>query len=222
MAGYEKCKVNPEDEKFVEKFEGLHPDFKKDLFLEEVTKEQVYRYIVFTFDIESPYVIKFKDWAQRRRATAKAARFPKSGTSYSKEAETIILGKNRNVNQLFIRYLFLQNDVDFLRYQSYQFLYFKQIRASMEADYDNPGHYDKLKKNIDVLASELKSLEGMIFHGNESKELKKSLYDFASKISLDFKPEDRALKLENGEIVVDESPYPDDYQPEEMRFIGDE
>lgn len=222
MLTYFRCKADPNAPDFVRKFEELHPEFKEDLFFEKVSRRSFFSYIVLTYDIESPLVIKYKDWAARRRETAKLSAFPKEGIHYTKEVENIILAKNKRANKMMLRYMFLQSDVEFLQFQSYQSLFYRQIKESIEKDFDNPSSYEKLKKNIDVLTIEIRSLQQTIFSGDESKELKKALYDFVSKITLDFRPEDRALKLESGEPVVDESPYPKDYVVDKMTFNNDE
>lgn len=221
MNGFEKCKVNPEDPGFVKKFKELHPDFQQPLFLDKVPEKSVLTYIVLTFDIESPYVIAHKDWAHRRRITAEKAGFPKDGVKFVREAENIILGKVQSVDRFILRYLFLQNNIKFLKYQSYQFLFYKQIGESMIGTFDNPGNYDKLKNNIDTLAREMEALQHSIFHGDETDQLKDALYGFVSEISMDFTPEDRVEKVENGETPVDELPYKG-YEPGEMRFLDDE
>jgi len=222
LDGCDKCKVDPTISGFVERFISLHKDMSTDLFLGEVNRDDVFKYIILTYDVKSPYVLKYKEWAQRRRETAKESGFPTKEGKYIPEAERIILGKNQNVNKLIIRYLFLQNDIDFIRYQSYQALYFKQIKDSLEKDFEKPSDYDKLKQNIDILADELKSLQNAIFFGDETGELKKALYDFAGKISTDFRPEDVAKRLNEEKPIVDEEPYPKDYKVSDLKFIGDE
>ena len=221
MILFSKCKVNPGEEGFVEKFKSLHPDFMEPLELQEVKEKNFFAYVVATYDIESPFVIKYGDWAQRRRETAKAAGLPMRGTRYLEEAEDIILGKNPVTNRIIARYLFLQNDIDFIKYQTYQALYYQQVKLSLGADFDNPGHYDKLKENIDKLSTDIKSLQTAIFHGDETKEMKMALYDFVAKISLDIRPEDIAERKLKGEDVVDDGPYPG-YVTGKMTFIGDE
>ena len=143
------------------------------------------------------------------------------GTRYLEEAEDIILGKNPVTNRVIARYLFLQNDVDFIKYQTYQALYYQQVKQSLGANFDNPGHYDKLKENIDNLSTDIKSLQTAIFHGDETKEMKMALYDFVAKISLDIRPEDIAERKLKGEDLVDDEPYPR-YQVDKMTFLNDE
>jgi hypothetical protein len=223
MSPYKLCKVDPDSPGFEKEFEALHPDFKDDLFLGKTSRNSVFRYIVLMYDVESPYLIKYRDITTRRMQSARDCSFPKNGIEYDPEAEKVILGKNPRVNKIALRYMFLQNDIDFLQYQSYQIMLYKQLKNTLEADYDDPSKYTKLKNSIDELSAELKRLQTVIFHGDESKDMRKSLYDFASKINLDFRPEHRAQRIEKGEPVVDVSPYPDDYDGEqELTFNNDE
>lgn len=223
MSQYRLCKVDPNSPDFVKNFEDLHPDFREDLYLGKVSRYSVFRYVVLMYDVESPYVIKYKDITTRRMQVAKDCNFPRNGIEYDPEAERVVLGKNQRTNKVALRYMFLQNDIDFLQYQSYQIMYYKQLKNTLEADYDDPAKYTKLKNSIDELSGELKKLQTIIFHGDESKEMRKALYDFASKINLDFRPEHRGKRIENGEKAVDASPYPKDYDGEQkLTFNGDE
>lgn len=222
MSPYGKCKVDPESSDFVKQFEDLHPDFKEELFLEQVNKSSVYRYVVLMYDVESPYVIKYNDLTTRRMQVARNCNFPRNGIEYHPEAERLVLGRNTRVNKVALRYMFLQNDIDFMQFQSYQAMYYKQLKTTFDADYDDPSKYTKLKKNIDELSKELKGLQTAIFHGEDNSNMKKALYDFASKINLDFRPEHRAKRVEDGKKAVDESPYPKDYEVEDLTFNNDE
>ena len=213
--------IDPDKPGFVKELEGLHPDFREELFV-KIPKDVVFKYIIITYDVESPYVIKYNDWATRRREAAKAAGFPKNGKHYTDESEKIILGKVSTVNTVLLRYIFLQNDIDFIKYLTKQVAYSRQVRLSIEQLYEDPRKYDQLQNNIDKLSDEIKLLRKSIFHGDETRDLMKSLYDFTQKISLNFRPEDVANKKENGEDIVDNKPYPDGYDVDEMKFLGDE
>ena len=200
----------------------LHPDFLEPLGLKEVSAESFFTYVVLTYDIESPYVLKYNDWAQRRRETAKASNFKVVRGEYVEEVEQIILGKNERINKIMLRYMFLQNDIEFIQFNSYQALYFRQSMDAMFTTYKQPSHYDSLKKNIDILASEIRRKQKEIFNGTETISLKRSLYEFVSNLTYDFKPEDIAEKIENALPIVDVTPYPKDYIPKKMTFNGDE
>ncbi len=222
MSLYVKCKADPVGDNFVENFKNLHPDFRKDLSFVKVNERSFFTYVVLTYDIESPFVIRFRDWAQRRRETAKLCRFPEEGGRYTDEVEEIILGQNNATNKIILRYLFIQADLDFINYQTYQALFYRQTIAAMNTSFDNPAHYDKIKNNIDTLTMDIKSLQTAIFHGDETKEMKRALYDFVGQMSLDIRPEDIAERKLKGEELVDETPYPTDYKVDKLTFADDE
>lgn len=222
MSLYAKCKADPTDANFVDNFKKLHPEFRENLGFNIVSEKSFFVYVVLTYDIESPFVIRYRDWAQRRRESAKLCNFPKEDDKYHPEVEDIILGMNRKANKIILNYLFLQSDLDFINYQSYQSLFYRQSLAAMETTFDNPGHYDKLKNNIDELSRDIKQLQTAIFQGDETKELRKALYDYVMQMSLDIRPEDIAERKHKGEPIVDEPPYPNGYDVDKMRFIGDE
>ena len=220
MNDYSKCKVDPSAHDFVDRFKQLHPDFQVDLELKEVKESSLFTYVVLTYDIYSPYVERYKNWAHRRRETARASGFKVNGTKYLKEAEEIIVGRSDVVNKIIVRYLFLQNDLEFIKFQSYQSLYFRQIEASMSTRTLTPSELKTLKGNIDALSSEIKDLQKLIFSGDESKNLLMAIYDFAANITYDFRPEDIAEKKESEEEIVNENPYKR-YKPDDLVYLDD-
>ena len=223
MDDYSKCKVDPSAPDFVDRFKQLHPDFREFLLLSDVSESSLFTYIVLTYDIHSPFVEKYKDWALRRRETAKAAGFKVVKGEYVKEAESIIIGRSSSINRIIVRYLFLQNDLEFVKFQSYQALYYRQVVESMSSSSIKPADSAKLRSNIDELSGEIKALQKSIFSGNESKNMLMALYDFVANITYDFRPEQIADKKEKGEEVVDDLPYGKRHKKtEKLVFLDDE
>jgi len=222
MSDYSKCKADPSADDFVDRFKQLHPDFKEFLFLSDVSEKSLFTYIVLTFDIQSPFVQKYKDWVSRRRETAKESGFRVERGKYLKEVESIIMGRIVSVNKVIVRYLFIQNDLDFIRLQGYQSLYYGQILQSMSSASVKPADSAKLRTNIEELSGEIKILEKSIFSGDESKNMLMALYDFVANITYDFRPEDIADKKDKGEEIVDEIPYGKKYKLDKLVFLDDE
>lgn len=215
------CLVDIEGEDIVGKFKALHPKLNRPFELKMVSDESVVKYIVAMYDISSPFVRQYFDLRERRNHVAKYADFPKKGGHYIEEVEDIVAGKNSIANDLIVRYMFCQADIDFIQLQTYQHMYYDQVKATVGNAFEKPGDFEKLKKNIDSLTSDIKRLQRSVFEGNEIKNLRNWLYNFVENISTDFRPEDRAERLQNGEEVVDHNPY-GDYQPNELKFLGDE
>ena len=116
---FSRCLADPNSGSFVAAFEKLHEDFSGGIVLKAMPLESFYKYIVCAYDKESPIATSVREWAQCRRDSAKEANFPISGKRYSKEAEDIILGNNIDANHFIARYLFLQNDVDFINLRAH-------------------------------------------------------------------------------------------------------
>jgi len=222
MDDYSKCKADPSADDFVDRFKQLHSDFREPFFLSKVPRKSILTYIVLTYDIHSPYVIKYKDWVLRRRETAKASGFKIYYGKYLEDVENIILGKTDATNKIIVRYLFLQNDMEFVKLQSYQSLYYGQIVSSMNPAGLKPMDSAKLRSNIEELSVEIKVLEKAIFYGNETKDMLLALYNFVGNITYNFRPEEIAEKKGKGEEIVDESPYKDKYKPEKLGFLDNE
>lgn len=217
---FDNCLVDIEGEDFVEQFRSLHRDLNVSFGVNGISDESIIKYIVASYDISSPFVVQYSDWAQRRRETGIFAQFPTKGREWIEEAENIVRGRNQEVNQVAIRYMFLQNNLEFIQLMSYQKMLEDQVHALHGGSYGKPSEYDKLKQNIDNLTKDIKQLQRYVFSGEEWKEWRNALYNFVSVIRTDISPEDVADKLQKGEPVVDDVPYPN-YEPEELRFIDD-
>ena len=63
MDDYSKCKVDPSAPDFVDRFKQLHPDLSADFLLKKVSEKSLFTFIVLTYDMNSPFVEKYKDKA---------------------------------------------------------------------------------------------------------------------------------------------------------------
>lgn len=206
---------------FVKKFRSLHNDLDLEFGVSGISDKSIIKYIVSTYDMNSPFVIDFVNYAQRRKQTTKFANFPTEGNRWTLEADKIIMGNNLVVNRVVVRYLFLQGNLHFIRLNLYQALLFKQSIMIVQGGGDKPGDLEKLEKNVDGLTEKIEMLQKMVFHGDETDEYRKALYSFAENIRTDITPEDRADKLLKGEPIVDDVPFPG-YEVEQMHFLDDE
>ena len=224
MDSFSNCLIDVEGKDFEEEFKALHSEMDRPVKITGISSQKLIKYIVSTYDINSPFVGKYKSWGQRRWETAKYAGFPKKrGTNkYTDEAEKVIYGLNDGANQLILWYLVCMNNMDFMRLQAKEAAYFSQVKTSIDGGYGKPNEDNKLQSNIDSLAQEIKALQLLVFSGKEESErLSELLYNFAFTVSVDFRPEDRAERIQHGKPVVDEPAY-GQYEPDVLRFIDDE
>ena len=158
----------------------------------------------------------------KKRESALAANLPKDENGYFHEdCDKIIFCQNNVVNRLILRYLYLMHDRMFQTYVIYNEMYLNQSAELMRYDFAQPAHAKAAKENLDVLGKDIEELEYKIFSGEETKKMKDLLYEESVNIFNDLRPEKIAIRLEKGLPAVDFNPY-GDYQPEKMRFMGDE
>ncbi len=218
---FRNCLIDLDGEGIVGKFKALHSELNRPFGLKKISESSLVRYIVAAYDKNSPYMQQHFDLVQRRRYSAKYAQFPVEEDQYVEEAEEILEGKNDVVNDLITRYLFCQHDLEFINLQAYQNMHFVQTRIAMGHLLDKPSDFDKLKSNIEALSNDIQEKRALVSNNEESDTLLRRIYGFAESISTDFRPEDRAKRVEQGEPVVDENPY-GDYEPSSLRFLDDE
>ena len=219
--------VRRSDAEIVENFTSLHPDFLE--FIEEreddtpLTAPQIIKYIVSCYDKESPLVNAYKKrWSIKKKECAIFARLPKDDEGkFDESADQLIFCQNEVINRVILRYLYLIHDRDWQTYVIYNEMYLHQSSELIKYDYQQPRHAKIAKENLDTLNTDIEALEYKIFSGEETKKLKDMLYEQASNMLNDLRPEKYVERLEKGLPVVDFNPY-GKYVKEEMEFLGDE
>jgi hypothetical protein len=100
-------------------------------------------------------------------------------------------------------------------------MYLHQSTELIAYNYTQPSHAATAKQNLDTLNKDIETLEFKIFSGEETKKLKDMLYEEASNMLNDLRPEKIVERLEKGLSAVDYNPY-GNYVKEPMTFLGDE
>lgn len=217
------------DGEVVNQFAALHPDL--DLFvknredkLTSLQTVQIIRYIVACYDKESPLVDAYrKRWLIKKRESAIVADFPKNDDGhFSEGADKVIFCKNKIINKVILRYLYLQHNRLFQTYVIYNEMYLHQSEELMRYDFAQPAHAKAAKENLDTIDKDIQELELKIFSGEEISKMKELLYEESTSTFNDLRPESIAVRIEKGLPVVDYNPYGKNYKPAEMSFMGDE
>lgn len=217
------------DGEVVKEFATLHPDLdiwvqKREDKLTTLPTFQIIRYIVACYDKESPLVDAYKKrWIIKKRESAIVADFPKNSDGhFSKEADEVIFCRNKVINKVVLRYLYLQHNRLFQTYVIYNEMYLHQSEELIRYDFANPTHAKAAKENLDTLDKDIQELELKIFSGDETNKMKELLYEESTGTFNDLRPESIVSRLEKGLTAVDYNPYGKNYKPEEMVFMGDE
>jgi len=217
------------DEEIVRQFTVLHPDLdlfvkKREDGLSSLKTVQIIKYIVACYDKESPLIDAYKKrWVIKKRESAIVAGFDKNSDGhFSEEADRVIFCKNKIINKVVLRYLYLQHNRLFQTYVIYNEMYLNQSEELIRYDFSQPSHAKAAKENLDTLDKDIQELELKIFGGEETSKLKELLYEESVGTLNDLRPESIVVRLEKGQPAVDYNPYGKDYKPEKMVFMGDE
>lgn len=219
--------LSMKDEAVVKNFAALHPIFKDwvDKRSDEIKLEtpKIIRYVVACYDKESPVVSAYKKrWMVKKRESAIVAGFPQTeGGKFTKDADSVIFCQNNVINRVILRYLYLLHDRLYQTYVIYNEMYLHQSAELMRYDFAQPAHAKAAKENLDTLGRDIEEVEYKIFSGEETKVMKDLLYEESTNLFNELRPERIAIRLEEGKKAVDYSPY-GNYEPEKMKFLGDE
>jgi len=226
---FNKCLVDIEEpDKEIElSFSKLHESFAKwinergdDLKLPVVS---IIKYIVSCYDPESRIVKDNKmRWTVKKK---EAARF--SGImalvnkGFEEDVQQVLYCKNKIINQLIIRYIFIHHDRDAMMYAIYNEMLVNQGAQLLDFNY-SPAEAKTAKGNIEETQADIIKLEHKMFSGDDVNALKNVLQEMSAEFMVaELRPESLVTKYERGEEIV-ESPYGPDYEVDKMRFLGDD
>ena len=158
---------------------------------------------------------EFPFYPQRKLEIARAVKLF-SSQKPSRTVENMLIGKNRKVNNMIIRYLTLFNDPDLLMLISYYNIYIELNKQSLSGDFDK-----NTIANIEKVNGSIKELTESVFGGKDETELRQELYHSIEKQSLGIRPEEVAEAFSKGEKPIEDfNPYSGKYLPEELKYLG--
>lgn len=227
---FNKCLVDVEesDEEIKAAFGKLHESFLK--WIDErddglkIPTIPVIKYIVSCYDPESRIVKdNNKRWTIKKK---EAARFSGvmalANRGFEEDVSQILYCKNRVINILILRYVFLLHSRDALMYGIYNEMLINQGAQLLAFDFKTPAEVATAKVNIELIQSDIVRLEHKMFSGDDVNELKNVLHEMSAEFMVsELRPESLVTKYEKGEEIV-ASPYGPDYEIDKMRFLGDD
>jgi len=201
-----KCLYDPK--KDLEKLYKDVPEF--DVDIDELDKDSVTRFVILTYDFESPIRKEYSKLSERKAVAAQYAGFKlKNNGKFAKEVEGMVVGqypKTGDINAMIVKYIMLYNDPDLLALEVYYHMLEQDtthVLGSLKAD---PKSRKEQIKNIKDLSRLIEDLTAKQFGGRDSQELIRELYRNIETVRERLMPEYIADKLEKGEEVGDD-PY---------------
>jgi hypothetical protein len=204
---------DPKSSDFLDRLEK-YEEFQFDI--DKLDKQKLCVYIALMCDPQSDIRKSFSHYPSRKREAALCAGFNlKKDNKFPEHLEDVLVGQNRDFNRACIKYLSFAYNPNFTRLNIYQQL---QNAALLNAILATDS------KSLDLaekLTERLKKEEEFIFGGDEVLKMRESLYEEAALRELDFKPEDIAHRLSEGEDLSEYNRYGKDYKVDDLKFKGD-
>ena len=162
--------------------------------------EKVFRYIVYTYDQKSPFVLQIDDLIQRKKESVQAAGFIPQNNSFAPEVKTMLNCQNEKINKMIIRYCRLQGK-DFTNLMASQEAFYQinvQLLSNIKSDTDDAVEVAKKKAALDKAADEfnerLDEKARRFLTQETAQELHDSLWSLAEDeaLNISISPEDYA------------------------------
>jgi len=163
---------DPTKDVSLEKLKSNHVDFQADLGDLNKQRKKLIRFIILQYDLNTPLRLEYNDYFKRKANAALLAGFKRNKQSgkFKESVADAMVGKNDAVNGMIIRYLMNFYNEDYLQLILY-WEYLGQLGRNMLNDL-SPQKINV----IDNMRKAISSLTEKIFGGDESVELKQSLY----------------------------------------------
>lgn len=186
----------------------------------KIPVNDILRYLILVYDVQSPAQREVRDYYQRKRTCAQHVGFPVTPDGkWREDAMAILIGTDEWFNSLMSRYLSL------LALPEYTLLIaFLELLARRTKKIFDGLEDDKTHTIINSLTDKIKELTNKIFGSGEVDEIqqaRRALYAQAEADRTQMRPEDVVnLMNETGGLPASWG-YGDDYEVEQITFIGD-
>jgi energy-converting hydrogenase A subunit M len=160
--------------------------------------ERVIRYVVYSFDRNSP-LTTIDDVLERRFEAIKLAGFDLN-KGIPAEVDMFVKSLNSDINNMVIRYCIIQSNTDYMVLVTYEDALFKELARLLNFDTDDEDNVEKKKEIIDnivKLRTQINSIRSDMLSNNVDMFLSKSLTDFSEAKRIDLSPEAYAKMLKS-------------------------
>jgi hypothetical protein len=188
-----------------------------------VEKIKVARFICLISDKNSPLRFSEPDWYKRKYTAAIIAGFSIKKGTFSSEAESIIVGENKAVNETMVSYIASYGMPSYMLLMSYTAL----MAFEAQKIFNGKGTKDS-SKIVDNASNRIQELTRDFFQSGDVDEYSKvcqTLYSRIEKERERLKPEEIIKILEDtGDLPEDFNPHGTEYKidlAKDMIFIGD-
>jgi hypothetical protein len=218
---FASCLYNPSRADFVKKITSGVPDFKK-YSKDHEDHEKVFKWVVYTYDRQSPMVKEIPELMVRKGEAAVYAGYATNEDGqFDEEVEGFLLGKNEDINNLIVSYVSRFADPHYIMLVASWNLLLDNTRKLLSGK-SSRDTYDTIKK----ITSDIEDMTRSVFSSgteqDEALELKKALYSRVENDRLKLNHENIMKYVsENGALPKGFNPYGETYEVDKLVFLGD-
>jgi len=179
-----------------------------DIKLPKLGINKVLRYIIYLYDINSPFHSVEVTGGRRKGEAAKLAGFEMDKTTkkYSDEVINMMVGKNEKINRMIIKYCLFFYIPRYAKLSVLLDAYEKTLKLLQIADEKEAKTKDILA-NLNTMEKEMDSIMEEIFASDGSQELNRTMYRMIEEEDLELSPELITKRIGEGKNSVDINPY---------------
>ena len=203
---FENYLVDPtmDDKALVSTMEAF-PEFKRPID-PAVNKAKVIRFIILFYDMAEELSSMYPDIMQRKLVAAELAGFERGEDNrFSDEVNNVLIGGDKNVNRMILRYIQLFDAPEYPSYIAYQSMLMQQIAFSMGTT--DPKAVKEIRQNIADLNKQIEAIANKMFRGETTASLLGALYSSMQEEKLGIRPEDIARAIKDGTLKIGEGQY---------------
>ena len=171
----------------------------------EIDFNKIFRYIVYMYDMNSPFRI-MENIITRKVEAAKLAGFEIGGRmEFPEHIEKMLQGRIININKMIIRYVRMQKNTKFAKLVIFEEAYYNELEKLKNKE--DEERTSIVIDSVNKLDAEIQNLSNDILGHDNNKFLMKELYEQIEYEELGLRPEEIAQKIRDGEEVLGYTPY---------------
>jgi len=200
---YSRFLYKPFDKKTVDTLEKQYPEFR----FKVPDKQKAIDYLLLMYDIASGEVKTYSDrlYERKKYAATKAGFTLNKKGEFDEWIEDIIIGENEQFNDAVVRFVRMFGLPDLPTLVAYNEMIDHEFSSS--AKVKDHAMIKTIIQNIEGLRTKIEQLERKIFSGEETENVRKSLYRLMEKQRLGLRPEEKAVEIAENRVNVDDPYY---------------
>lgn len=166
--------------------------------LAKLNKNKVLRYIMFLYDKNSPFRVKYQDVLQRKVEAAKGAGWETAqGGIFSDDVERILRGHNITVNEMIVAFIRLHRNFKYSYLVGLEESFYRMMLEIMTGEMGNVSKMKQTQEELENIMFELTSEDN-------NPELRDTLLRYVEQARLNLRPEDIARIAKQQEAEQEE------------------